>query len=118
MPDDQIVYRRNVSNPRSWGEFSVEHVAFGIHRVTGWLLLGWVLVHLGLPALSAPDAVWAPTATTTIVLLMAVLLFHGFNGARLLVAEFTGVGAGNPKQLFLATVVLCAVLVVGLGGAL
>jgi succinate dehydrogenase/fumarate reductase cytochrome b subunit len=118
MSDDQIVYRRNVSNPRSWGDFSVEHVAFGLHRVTGWLLLGWTLVHLGPPALPARGAVWAPTSTTTIVLVIAILLFHGFNGVRLLLAEFTGVGAGNPKRLFLATVVLCAVLVVGLGGAL
>jgi succinate dehydrogenase/fumarate reductase cytochrome b subunit len=118
MSDDQIVYQRNVSDPRSWGDFSVEHVAFGLHRVTGWLLLGWTLVHLGLPALSSPEAVWAPTSTTSIVFVMTILLFHGFNGIRLLLAELTGVGAGNPKRLFGATVALCAALVVGLGGML
>lgn len=118
MRDNQLVYERNVSNPRSWREFSVEHVAFGLHRVTGWLLLGWVAVHLGVPALGTPSAVWAPTSTAVIVTLLSVLLFHVLNGVRLLVAELTGVGTTHARRVFQGTLALCVVLVVALGGVL
>lgn len=118
MSDDRIVYHRELSTPSSWRDFSVQHVAFGLHRLTGWLLLGWVVLHLGLPARSAPTAVWAPTSSSVIVLLLAVLVFHTFNGIRLLVAEAVGVGAMTTKRVFVGTLIACIVLVVGLGGLL
>jgi succinate dehydrogenase/fumarate reductase cytochrome b subunit len=118
MSDDQIIYRRELSTPSSWRDFSVQHVAFGLHRITGWLLLGWIVLHLGLPARSAPTAVWAPTSPSIIVLLLTVLVFHTFNGIRLLAAEVVGVGAMTTKRVFVGTLVACIVLVVGLGGAL
>lgn len=118
MSDDEIVYHRQLSTPSSWRDFSVQHVAFGLHRITGWLLLGWILLHLGLPAISTPTAVWAPTSPSAIVLLLAVLVFHTFNGIRLLAAELIGVGAMTTKRVFFGTVIASLVLVVGLGGLL
>ena len=118
MKDDQLVYKRNVSNPGSWRDFSIEHVAFGFHRITGWLLLIWVAIHLGLPSLGTPSAVWVPTSTPVIVGLLSVFFFHLLNGCRLLVAEMTGVGTQNARTVFQGTLVLCVILVIALGGLL
>jgi len=118
MRDNQLVYKRNVSSPSSWLDFSIEHVAFAIHRITGWLLLGWVVVHLGLPAITAPSTVWTPMSTATIVALLSVFVFHALNGVRLLVAELAGVGTTHARQVFQGTLVLCVVLVIVMGGLL
>lgn len=118
MQDNQLVYKRNVTNPSSWRDFSAQHVAFAVHRVTGWLLLGWVVVHLGLPAVATPTAVWAPSSKVVIVTLLSVFVFHAFNGVRLLVAELSGVGTTHARQVFHGTLVLCVVVVVAMGGLL
>lgn len=117
MADDRFVYERKTTDPRSWTTFSTEHLAFALHRITGWLLLGWVVVHLVVPATSSPAAVWRPTSKAVIVGLLSVALFHGFNGSRLIVAEL-GFGAGNTRRLFQGTVLLCALLIAVLGWSL
>lgn len=95
------------------------HLTFALHRVTGWLLLGWIVVHLAFPALqTAPTAVFIPSSTPVIMVLLAVSVFHTLNGLRLLTAEFTGFGTGNTKAVFLGTLVLVGVIVVGAGGLL
>lgn len=121
MRENRLTYRRKVSDVKSWRNFSIHHVAFALHRITGWALLGWVVVHLGLPLLGG-SSVWnpltelsAPLSEVIVIGLLAVLLFHLFNGIRLLAAELLGIGAGNAKYLFLGTVVTSALLVAGLG---
>lgn len=118
MSDDRLVYRRDVSDPSSWRDFSIQHWAFALHRITGWLLLGWIVFHLAIPAADSPSAVWVPTSTIVIVLLLTILLFHLLNGTRLLVAELTGVGSATSRHAIVGTVVVCLILVVGLGGQL
>jgi len=125
MREDRLSYRRKVTNVGSWREFSVQHVAFSLHRVTGWLLLGWVLVHLGVPLLTAGPSVWNPlvelsgtVGTAVVTGLFAVLVFHAFNGVRLLAAELLGLGAGNVRPVFLSTLAASALLVVVMGGTL
>lgn len=122
MSEDRLVYRRALSNADSWTDFSVQHVAFALHRVTGWVLLGWLVVHLGVPTASSPGAVWnplvqlsEPAATAVVVGLFAVLVFHAFNGIRLLAAELLGAGTGASRRVFLWTLAVSVLLVVGLG---
>lgn len=119
MRENRLVYERNVTDIGSWSDFSPNHVAFALHRITGWLLLGWVFVHLGLPSLlEAPTAVYAPASKAVIVALFSVFLFHAFNGVRLLVAEFTGYGAGAAKRVFQGTLALALLFTIALGGLL
>lgn len=96
----------------------MEHVAFALHRITGWLLLAWVGVHLVWPAVTrTPSAVWRPTRTAVAVLLLAVLVFHAFNGVRLLLAECAGFGVGNTERGFgVMLAVSILVLAVAMGG--
>lgn len=121
MGDDGIEYRRTLSNVGSWSDFSVRHVSFALHRITGWLLLGWVVVHLGVPAATAGPSVWnplvevpAPVARVVVVGLLAVLVFHSFNGVRLLAAELFGVGIETARRVFLWTLATSILLVAGL----
>lgn len=119
MQGDDPIYERRIRNPHEWWNFSIEHTAFALHRISGWLLLGWVVLHLGIPTTTrSATAVWIPGSKAIIVGLLVVFVFHGLNGIRLLVTELTGTGAGNVRLAFQVTVVLCAVLIVVLGGLL
>ena len=116
MNDERLVYRRSASNPTSWLDFSAAHLAFVLHRITGWLLLGWVVIHLAIPSLrDSPVAVFVPSSDTVIVSLLAISIFHSFNGIRLLVAEFTGLGTQNTKRVFIGTLVVSIILIIGIG---
>jgi succinate dehydrogenase/fumarate reductase cytochrome b subunit len=117
MTEDELVYRRDGANPQSWSTYSDEHLAFLLHRVTGWLLLGWVVLHLVVPVTNGPAAIWYPTSDLFVTALLSVLLFHGFNGLRLIVAEL-GYGAASTRRLFQATLLVCLLLVVVLGWSL
>lgn len=119
MREERIIYRRKLSEFRSWTDFSIGHVAFTLHRVTGWLLLGWVLFHLAVPALrSTPDAVNAPTSGMLTIAVLAVLVFHGFNGVRLILAELGSMSARQHRLAFQFTLVASVLLIVLLGGGL
>jgi len=101
------VYRREVSNVWSWRGFSIPHVAFALHRVTGWLLLAWVGYHLIIPALSgAPTGVQLPGGKVFTVAIVTILLFHGINGIRLLIAESSSWGLNYVEPLFKGTVIM------------
>lgn len=122
MRENRLEYRRNLSNREAWSDFSVQHTAFALHRITGWALLGWVVIHLGFPVMGSGSSVWnplvelaAPVSKLVVVGLFAVLIFHVFNGIRLLAAELLGAGAGNTKGVFLFTLAVSSLLVVGMG---
>ena len=122
MTRNRLEYRRELSRLESWREFSIRHLAFAFHRITGWLLLGWVALHLALPTVTAGPAVWnplgqlsPPLAEAVVVGLFAVLVFHTFNGLRLIAAELFGAGIGTAKRVFQGTLVACALVVVGMG---
>jgi succinate dehydrogenase / fumarate reductase cytochrome b subunit len=114
-----------VLNIGSWREYSAQHVAFALHRITGWLLLGWVVLHLALPVATTGPDVWNPLTAlpgaggkVLVTGLFAVLVFHAFNGIRLLAAELFGVGIRTAKSVFLSTLVASVALIVVMGGSL
>lgn len=111
MEDENTrVYRREISNIASWRKFSVPHVAFALHRITGWLLLVWVGYHLVLPALTGtPASVQPPGGKLLTVALLSILFFHGINGIRLLINELLGVGIDSIELLFKGTVAATAI---------
>lgn len=122
MGEKRLQYQRRLSRIESWTDFSARHVAFALHRITGWLLLGWVVVHLGVPAASDGTTVWNPLVATSepvskmvVVALFAVLVFHSFNGIRLVAAELFGVGIATAKRVFLWTLIISVLLVIGMG---
>ncbi|MEF8800279.1 MAG: succinate dehydrogenase, cytochrome b556 subunit [Halolamina sp.] len=122
MGNNSIEYRRKLASVKSWTDFSARHVAFALHRITGWLLLGWVVVHLGLPAVTTGPSVWnplrdlpGPLSRVVVVGLLSVLVFHIFNGIRLLAAELFGVGIKTTRRVFLWTLATSVLLVIGLG---
>lgn len=122
MEGNRLQYRRKLSKINSWRDFSIQHAAFALHRITGWLLLVWVCVHLGFPTITSGASVWNPVvelgssaSKIVIVGLFAILLFHAFNGIRLIAAELLGVGAGSTRIVFLGTVALSGLLLVILG---
>ncbi|WP_324761170.1 hypothetical protein [Haloarcula montana] len=111
--ENRKVYRREVSDVASWREFSVPHVAFALHRITGWVLLVWVGYHLALPAfIGTPTSVQPPRGKLLTVTLLSVLFFHGINGIRLLVNESLGLGISSIERLFKGTVAATAVTAV------
>jgi succinate dehydrogenase / fumarate reductase cytochrome b subunit len=111
--ENRKVYRREVSDVASWREFSVPHVAFALHRITGWVLLVWVGYHLALPAFTGmPTSVQPPGGKLLTVALLSVLFFHGINGIRLLVNESLGLGISSIERLFKGTVAATAVTAV------
>lgn len=118
MKEDRVIYRRKLSTFSSWTDFSIGHVAFALHRVTGWLLLGWILIHLTVPAVrTSPQAVHIPGSSAVIVAVLAVLVFHSFNGIRLILAEFGGLTADyNRISFYLTTAIsVAAIGILGVG---
>jgi succinate dehydrogenase / fumarate reductase cytochrome b subunit len=116
MDDKRAIYRRTVFDVRSWQDFAVGHVAFALHRITGWLLLGWIGIHLIVPALrTSPSSVYIPTSTPVIVTLLTVLVFHAFNGVRLLLVELGGLAVRTNRLAFWLTTALSLLFVVVLG---
>lgn len=116
MNDEHITYRRKLLSVGSWRTFAVGHVAFVLHRLTGWLLLAWVGVHLLLPLLwGSPAAVYNPTSSALIVPLVAVLVFHAFNGIRLLIVELLGLTASGNRLSFWVSLGLSVLLILLMG---
>ncbi|WP_377071359.1 hypothetical protein [Natribaculum luteum] len=116
MKEDRVIYRRKLLEFGSWTDFSTGHAAFVLHRLTGWLLLGWILIHLVVPAVrTSPDAVHIPGSNAVIVSLLAILVFHGFNGIRLILAELGGTTADHNRVAFFLSIILSAILISLLG---
>ena len=116
MEDEKIIYGRNLLETSSWRDFAVGHVAFALHRLTGWLLLLWIGLHLLVPVLQAsPSSVYYPTSEWLIVSLLAVLVFHSFNGLRLVIVELGGATASGNRLSFWLTLALSVLLIVVLG---
>lgn len=111
LNENRVTYRRRVSDLKSWLRYTPEHVAFALHRITGWLLLGWVGLHLAIPVLEGGN-VYVPESAAMTVFVIAVLVFHGFNGIRLIAAELFGVGISQARRVFYATLIAAAALVI------
>ncbi len=104
-----------------WREFSAGMWAWVFHKFTGWVLVGYLFVHI--PVLSTA-LVGAETYTATIqgleslpivrvleVGLLAVAVFHIMNGTRLLFIDL-GIGLERQKVSFYASLLITAIIAV------
>lgn len=110
--------------------FSPGMWAWLLHKVTGWVLIGYLFAHVAvlstaIPAASSPGAIAAEADlyTRTLqglegILLVRVLelglltaaVFHMANGVRLLLVDL-GYGLDRQAELFYASIVVTAVIV-------
>lgn len=109
--------------------FSAGMWAWVLHKVTGWVLAGYLFAHVAvlstaIPAASNPDAIAAETDlyTQTIrglegILLVRVLeigllaaaVFHMTNGVRLLLIDM-GIGLDRQAETFYASILITALV--------
>lgn len=94
--------------------------AFALNRLTGIVLVLYLFVHLVVLSLLArgPDAwddflslVRSPLALGLEAVLVAVLLFHGLNGLRVILVDL-GIGARARKTLFGVLMVVAVIATV------
>ena len=94
--------------------------AFALNRLTGIVLVLYLFVHLAVLSLLArgPDAwddflslVRSPLALGLEALLVAVLLFHGLNGLRVILVNL-GIGTRARKTLFGVLMLVAAIAAV------
>ncbi|MBA7595137.1 MAG: succinate dehydrogenase, cytochrome b556 subunit [Calditrichaeota bacterium] len=95
-----------------------------LHRITGIAVVAYLIIHIWSMAKMAkgPEAFNAVIETykTTLfrageVLLLGAILFHGLNGLRLILGEFTAWAMKRHKLLIYLTYVLAVVLFI-IGG--
>lgn len=97
-----------------WRIYSIHNVLFIFHRITGVVLLAYLLAHIwavSTAMISGPESFDSVMATLTgrgffalELLLLACLVFHSLNGLRLILAE-RGLSPTRAELLVRATVV-------------
>lgn len=104
-----------------WRSFSAGMWAWIFHKFTGWVLIGYLFVHI--PVLSTA-LIGPETYTATIggledlaivrvmeVGLLAVAVFHIMNGTRLLFVDL-GLGLEQQDKSFYASLIITALIAV------
>lgn len=90
-----------------------------LHKLTGLGIVGFLVFHIwGMSKMSkGPDAFNAvietyqtPLFRVGEVLLLGAILFHGFNGMRLILGEFTAWAMEQHKLLLYATYIIVGLL--------
>ncbi|MCH7497155.1 MAG: succinate dehydrogenase, cytochrome b556 subunit [Candidatus Marinimicrobia bacterium] len=90
-----------------------------LHKVTGLGIVGFLLFHIwGMAKMNqGPDAFNAvieayktPLFKVGEIMLLGAILFHGFNGMRLILGEFTAWALERHKLLLYATYVVAGLL--------
>ena len=93
-------------------------LAFMLHRLTGVMLIGYLMIHIfALTGLHDP-VVWhekmelftSPLFTALEYMLFLPILFHSINGVRLIVVEWTNSGSRNQKKMLAATYAVSVLL--------
>ncbi|MCB0280276.1 MAG: succinate dehydrogenase, cytochrome b556 subunit [Calditrichaeota bacterium] len=92
--------------------------AFFLHRLTGVMLIGYLLIHIFVltslydPAAFAEEMelLSSPVFQAFEYLLFLPILFHSINGLRLVIVEWTDKGSKNHKKMVLAVYVVSAIL--------
>jgi len=105
-----------------WQEFRAGMWAWIFHKFTGWVLVGYLFTHIAV--LSTATASDPTVYTSTLqgleellivrileVGLLAVAVFHIFNGVRLLFVDL-GLGLENQDKSFYASLVVTAAITV------
>ncbi len=105
---------------------SVEMLSWLLHKITGFSIIGFLIFHIwGMAQMSqGPDAFnrvietyKTPLFRVGEVLLLAAIAFHGLNGMRLILGEFTHWAMQKHKLLLIITYALAFVVAV-VGGYL
>jgi succinate dehydrogenase / fumarate reductase cytochrome b subunit len=110
-----------------WREFSAGMWAWIFHKLTGWILVGYLFTHIAVlsTAIGAdPGSVPNDAYTSTLqglegllvvrfleVGLLAVAVFHIMNGIRLLFVDL-GIGLGSQDRSFYASLVVTGAITV------
>ena len=110
-----------------WREFSAGMWAWIFHKLTGWILVGYLFTHIAVlsTAIGAdPGSVPNDAYTSTLqglegllvvrfleVGLLAVAVFHILNGIRLLFVDL-GIGLGSQDRSFYASLVVTGAITV------
>ena len=92
--------------------------AFLLHRLTGILLIAYLLIHIFvLTSLYDPQAfaeemkmLSSPLFVAFEYLLFLPILFHSLNGIRLIVIEWTDQGSKNQKKMLVAVYAVSVIL--------
>jgi len=124
--------RGTVEDFGRWREFSAGMWAWIFHKFTGWILVGYLFTHIAVLSTATVDAT---TYTSTLqgleellivrfleIGLLAVAVFHIFNGIRLLFVDL-GMGLTVQDKTFYASLILTALITIAsiptfLGGQL
>lgn len=94
-------------------------ISWILHKITGFSIVGFLIFHIwGMSQMSkGPDAFNAvieayktPLFKVGEVLLLGAILFHGFNGMRLIIGEFTHWGMEKHRTLIYLTYGLAGIL--------
>ena len=84
-----------------------ERVAFVLHRVTGAIIIFYLLAHIIVTSFSTNPSQWTRIMeefSTSIFnkigewIVAGAVFYHGLNGIRLLCVEFCAVGIGRPEK--------------------
>jgi succinate dehydrogenase / fumarate reductase cytochrome b subunit len=83
-----------------------ERLAFVLHRVTGVIILAYLLVHIFVTSLTVDEALWtqtlqllgSPLNKVGEWIVAGAVIYHGLNGIRLILVEFLGLGIGRPER--------------------
>jgi len=108
-----------------WREFSAGMWAWILHKFTGWVLIGYLFMHIAVLSTAIPAADGDPsTYTDTIqglenvvvirvleIGLLATAVFHILNGVRLLMVDL-GLGLESQDKSFYAALVVTAAITV------
>ena len=118
---NQSFDRGIIENYGRWLEFSAGMWAWILHKFTGWVLVGYLFMHI---AVLSTALVSGETYTATIqgleslaivrvleVGLLAVAIFHILNGTRLLLIDL-GLGLEHQHVSFYASLLLTAIIAV------
>jgi succinate dehydrogenase / fumarate reductase cytochrome b subunit len=105
-----------------WREFKPGMWAWIFHKLTGWILVGYLFTHIAVlsTATAAEPAVYTNTLSGLEELLvvrvlevglLAVAVFHILNGVRLLFVDL-GLGLENQDKSFYASLVVTGAITV------
>ena len=104
-----------------WREFSAGMWAWVFHKFTGWVLIGYLFVHISVLSTAMSGANTYNTTLQSLeglllvrileVGLLAVAAFHILNGIRLLFVDL-GVGLESQDKSFYASLVITGIIAV------
>ncbi len=83
-----------------------ERLAFVLHRVTGVIILAYLVAHIFVTSATVDEALWesvmgalsGPLSRVGEWIVAGAVIFHGLNGIRLILVEFLGLGVGRPER--------------------